>query len=374
MMTIKLSSPFKRLIYGFGAVIATTAVVSPSQSARAQTTAYIVTDLSADDATQVPYKLNNLGDLVGRARSTARGQPRATLWNHSTLVKKHLGVLRGGDYSSATGINDAGEVTGVSNTGTVIIPFLWTSKEGLRRVPLLSGDSCGQATSINKYGHVVGYSSGQNGTKAFFWPRSGGLRRLVTLPGGDCSKAHDLNDRDEIVGTSASSAGERAVLWTKTGSVRDLGTLPGDYVSEAVAINNNGDVVGYSKGPRGMRAYLWDKVAGMQELGVLPGGDSSRALAISDFGEVVGSSTSASGDHAFIWTKQAGMVDLNNASSVDLGVVLFEAHSINEKGQIIAMGASTREGSTGDMPGSAGHEECAPAPSGTFLLTPTPAR
>src|SRR5438045_4966146 len=88
----------------------------PRRFVQAQTTAYILTDLSADDATQVPCKLNNLGDLVGRgSRGAVAAQIQATLWNPSGFAKKRLGVFAGGDYSSATGINDAGEVTGVSN-------------------------------------------------------------------------------------------------------------------------------------------------------------------------------------------------------------------------------------------------------------------
>jgi probable HAF family extracellular repeat protein len=370
-----MNSRFKRLTYGFGAIIASTAGLSLPQNAPGQTNAYILSDVSADDATQVPCRLNNFGDLVGRgSRRAVAAQIQATVWSRSSLAKKHLGAFGGGDYSSGTGINDTGEVTGVSNTGTEMVPFLWTATGGLKRVPLLRGDKCGQASSINRYGHVVGYSSGQSGVRAFFWGRNGSIRQLVTLPGGDYSKARDLNDRDEIVGTSGSSAGKRAVLWAKTGTVSDLGTLPGDYASEAIAINSNGDVVGYSKGPGGMRAFLWNKTAGMQALGVLPGRDSSRALAINDLGEVVGSSTGASGDHAFIWRKEEGMIDLNNASSTDLGVVLFEAHAINNKGQIIAMGEGNREITVDAVSGASVHEDCAPAPSGTFLLTPIAAQ
>ena len=365
---------FKRLIYGFGAIIASTTSLSFPQNAHGQISAYIVTDLSNDDPTQVPSRLNNRGDLVGRgARKAVLAQIQATIWNHSSLTKKHLGAFAGGDYSSATAINDNGEVTGVSNIGAGIVPFLWTAGGGLKRVPLLKGDKCGQAMSINEYGHVVGYSSGQNGEKAFFWPGTARPRQLPTLPGGSYSKARDLNDQDEIVGTSGSSAGARAVVWSKTGTVRDLGTLTGDYASEAVAINNSGDVVGYSKGPQGMRAFLWNQTSGMQALGMLPGGDSSRALAISNLGEVVGSSTSTSGDRAFIWTKETGMVDLNNASSADLGIVLFEAHAINDKGQILAMGDS-REITVDTVSGATAHEDCAPAPPSTFLLTPTTTR
>ena len=342
-----------------------------TQHTLAQATGYLVTDLSGNDSTQVLSRLNNLGDVVGRAVGGVEGQTQATFWSHSGLRKKLLGVFAAGDYSSASAINDIGEVAGASNTAKGIVPFLWTAKGGLKRVPLLSGDSCGQAASINRYGHVVGYSSGQSGTRAFLWARSGGLRRLGPLPGGNYSKARDVNDGDEVAGTSGSGAGNRAVLWTNTGTVADLGTLPGDYASEAMAINNDGDVVGYSNGPHGMRAFLWTKTAGIQDLGVLPGGDSSRALAISDSGEVVGSSNSASGDHAFIWTKQTGMVDLNSATSANLGVMLIEAHAINSKGQIIVMGRDMHEGDMDSAPGSGDNQYCAVAPPATFLLTPT---
>ena len=147
--------------------------------------------------------------------------------------------------------------------------------------------------------------------------------------------------------------------------MRDLGTLPGDLTSEAMAINNTGDVVGYSNGPSGMRAFLWTKGGGMQELGILPGGNSSQALAINDSGTVVGSSDSASGDRAFVWKKQTGIMDLNDAGSSALGIVLVEAHAINRKGEILAMGQLDRGGMAPE------DHICAPAPPLSFLLTPT---
>ena len=100
----------------------------------------------------------------------------------------------------------------------------------------------------------------------------------------------------------------------------------------------------------------------------------SQAFAINDAGVVVGSFVSSSGDHAFVWKKQTGIMDLNDASSAALGVVLFEAHSINDKGQIIAMGKNSNEGSMGNMLASSEHEDCAPAPPTSFLLTPTAAK
>jgi probable HAF family extracellular repeat protein len=339
----------------------------PARQTLAQSIAYKVTEPSTvSNAGQVPCRLNNLGDMAGRAGDSLSGKTRATIWNHDSLRPRNLGHLAGGEYSSASGINDAGEAAGAANIAKSIVPFVWTSRGGLQRIPLLPGDNCGQAFGINKYGHVAGYSSGPNGSKAFLWTRSAGVRNLGVLLGGNYSRACDINDLDEVAGTSASAAGEHAVLWTKAGNVRDLGTLPGDTSSEATAINNNGDVVGYSKGSRGMRAFLWTQATGMEDLGVLPGGNSSRALGVNDLGAVVGTSTSSSEDRAFIWTKQAGMRDLNSAAPVTLGVVFVEAHAINYTGEILVMGGATHQsnGSGQTAP------RCAPAPPSSFLLTP----
>lgn len=333
----------------------------PARGLFGQSNTYVVTQLSNDDPTQVPSKLNNLGDIVGRKTGNG-GVLGATLWGHSHGNTKHLDTLPDADYSAATGINDVGDVTGVSNTGTALVPFVWNEKKGLERLPLLTGDNCGQAVAINKQGDVACDSSGPNGARAVLWTRKTGPHDLGVLPGGAYSRAHDVNDSDEVAGISNTPEGDRAVLWTRDGAIHDLGTLPGDLTSEALAINNGGDVVGYSKGGDGVHAFRWSRSNGMEALGTLPGGNSSRAFALNKSGVIVGTSTSPSGDHAFVWTKETGMMDLNNASSASLGIVLYEAHSINDKGQIISMGGPIT---------SIGHEACAPAPPGAFLLTPT---
>jgi probable HAF family extracellular repeat protein len=352
-------------------ILAVTAGVVTFRETFGATTAYTVSELSGAD--RVPCRLNNLGDVAGRAGDSPSGETRATTWNRGSLRRRNLGKLGGGEYSSASGINDAGEVAGTANIATSMVPFVWTSTGGLRRIPLLPGDNCGQAFGINKYGHVAGYSSGPNGMKAFLWTRSGGVHNLGVLPGGNYSRACDINDLDEVAGTSGSAAGDRAVLWTNTGNVRDLGTLPGDTSSEASAINNNGDVVGYSKGPRGMRAFLWTQATGMQNLGVLPGGNSSQALGINDMGAVVGSSTSSLGDRAFIWSQEAGMRDLNSASSTALDVLFIQANAINNKGEILVMGRTTHHPSLSGDTVSGEDQHCAPAPESTFVLVPAAA-
>jgi probable HAF family extracellular repeat protein len=343
-------------------ILSMTAVVTCQQTF-GQATEYIVSELPAG----VPCRLNDFGDVAGKGGDSPSGEILATIWHHGNRRHpKHLGKLHGGEYSSASGINDAGEVAGEANTAESIVPLVGTPQGVLGRIPLLPGDNCGQAFGINRDGHVVGYSSGPNSKRAFLWTRRGRVRDLGILPGGNYSSAADINDSDEVAGTSGSAAGERAVLWTTNGNIRNLGTLPGDTSSEASAINNNGDVVGHSKGPRGMRAFLWTQATGMQDLGVLPGGNSSRALGINDMGVVVGSSTSSSGDRAFIWTRETGMRDLNSAASMTPGAVFVEAHAINNTGQVLVMGGPMHES---HMSGEA-TSVCAPAPPSSFLLTP----
>jgi len=342
---------------------------------RGQTPQYIVTELSSDGAAQVSCKLNNYGDVVGRADSSVHHSQRATVWSSSNSKSKHLRALVGADYSSAVDINDDGEIVGEANTDVAMVPFMWNAKGDLSRIPLLPGDNCGQAIAINKHGHIVGYSSGDNGMRAFLWMRNTATLNLGILPGGTHSLARDINDSDEIVGTSGSSSGDRAALWTKSGNILDLGTLPGDWTSEATAINNKGEVVGYSKGARGMRAFVWSSKGGMQELGILPGGNSSRATDINDRGEVVGTSTSDIDEKAFIWTKQTGIVDLNSPASVFHGFVFVEAQAINSRGQIIVVGRSAHESMTmATESGTHSAEICSPAPPPSFLLTPVSGR
>jgi probable HAF family extracellular repeat protein len=166
-----------------------------------------------------------------------------------------LGTLPGGDYSTAAGINDSGQ--------------------------------------------VVGYSSAIGGYHAFLWDAVNGMQDLGTL--GGSSSAQGINDSGQVVGGGT----YHAFLWDATNGMQDLGTLPAGRFSMAVGINDSGQVVGESAadplyGP--IHAFLWDAVNGMQDLGTLPGGYDSRAFSINNSGQVVGRSDTASGQsHACLW-------------------------------------------------------------------------
>jgi probable HAF family extracellular repeat protein len=163
---------------------------------------------------------------------------------------------------------------------------------------------------------------------------------LGTL-GGDYSIAHDINNHGQLVGESRAPDGNTYAFLADAagGAWTSLGSLPGGSGSRAYAINDAGQVVGEAGAPDGAHAFLWDSVNGMQDLGALPGGfmDDARGYDINEFGSVVGESAADGNVHAFL--SQAGMMtDLDDLMTDAGWDVLWQAHGINEAGQIVGYG------------------------------------
>jgi probable HAF family extracellular repeat protein len=200
-----------------------------------------------------------------------------------------LGTLPGATTSLARAINNRGQITGLSGYtlgGTnEIHAYLW--ERGTMTDLGTMGTGFSDGRGINDRGQVVGVTW----TSSFLW--EDGVMTPIPIAG-------DINNRGQIVGTGETPDGRsHAMLWDD-GQTIDLGTLPGDDSSEAYAINNRGQVVGRSfhssRFPR-TRAFLWTSGT-MIDLGLLPGDEWGHAADINDHGDIVG----MSGEHAVLWT------------------------------------------------------------------------
>jgi len=338
-----------------------------------------------NDSTNGGPFINARGDVVGVAQNTTPlsgvSNPyecfpgptvnHALLWHNGHSID--LGAFPPADQncsgSNSVGINDAGDITFQSETGT-IDPLLGVKE--LRSVFLRHGKAVdlgtlgGNATaslSINNRDDVVGFalnavpdpyslygvffegSSNSTQTRGFIW-QNGSMRDLGTLGGPDTLAAL-LSQSGQIAGLSYTNSIPNPTTGVPTvdpffwerGRMIDIGTLGGVFGGPN-RMNNRGQVVGQSDlvGDTTFHAFLWERGV-LRDLGTL-GGSTSQATSINDAGDVVGGADfpgDATHD-AFLW-RHGKMIDLGN-----LGNTSF-ARDINNSGQIVGE-ASLADGTT----------------------------
>jgi probable HAF family extracellular repeat protein len=285
-----------------------------------------------------PVAMNATGQVVGWANTAARAT-HAFSWTAAGGMID-LGTLAGDSLSTATAVNNRGDVVGNSQIGFggPAHPFLWTATGGMIDLGTLGGIHSYTA-GINANGQVVGYSEIATGPHhPFLWTATSGMIDLGTL-GGDDGVAYSVNDGGRVIGISLINATDyHGFSWTAAGGMIDLGTLPAGpqccgprgAQSFPVAVNSQGQIAGYSNTATGStHAFLWTAAGGMIDLGTL-GGTDSITTGLNDSGEVVGQSLTARQEtHAFAWTAAAGMIDLGT-----LGGATSVAFAVNSRGQI----------------------------------------
>jgi probable HAF family extracellular repeat protein len=151
---------------------------------------------------------------AGGGNLFSHGHGHAVLWNARTGYTD-LGTL-GHDPSGARGVNDRGQVVGISLTAALgAHGFYWDASSGMIDiVPLDGPDGYTDAVGINEHGMVVGSTSTPDDNRGYVWTKRGGMRRIDGLPGEVFGQANGINDEGAIVGTSEPGDGTiHAILW-----------------------------------------------------------------------------------------------------------------------------------------------------------------
>lgn len=165
------------------------------------------------DSSGAAVALNNHGQVVGISgdcdqavgRFTAR---HAVMWDHGRLIQ--LGDIGGQAWNTPVAINQHGDVVGFANVPGGATPgsfhahaFLWTRAGGMRDLGTLPGDTGSQALGINDRGQVVGVSyGGTAGSRAFLWENGAMVDLNTRAPGygGHLVAANDIDDVGRITG------------------------------------------------------------------------------------------------------------------------------------------------------------------------------
>jgi probable HAF family extracellular repeat protein len=240
--------------------------------------------------------------------------------------------LPGSASDHASGVNDRGEVIGLSGPHAPVA-VAWT-RDGLVELgALLASEPDSVAYSINKRGDIVGDSLFSRSTfpvqrHGFVW-RDGVMADLGTLPGRTDSYANAINDRGEIAGTAYGTlVDSNLVLWSE-GAIHDLGAVRASsaWVTD---MNNRRQIVGYASFGSFSRPFLWQDGV-FTYLPSLVESRSSFPQSINDRGEIAGSSEAPDGTrHAVLW-RDGAIVDLGLLP----GSFNTAATSINERGQVV---------------------------------------
>lgn len=188
------------------------------------------------------FAINNAGVVVGMDRGANQTPVQWVNGQRDALVKNVCCNMTG----MAADINNHNVIAGWYDGNA----YTW-SNGSMQQLSNLTPGFGSSASGINDLGQVVGVSVStadfQPSDHAVVW-NNGQITDLGTAAGFNSSFAEAINDKGDIVGQSNNGyqAATHATLW-RGGQAIDLGSLNGDAdASFAKDINNLGQIVGYS--------------------------------------------------------------------------------------------------------------------------------
>jgi probable HAF family extracellular repeat protein len=309
---------------------------------------------------------NNRGQVVGLSGNglidPLLGAPegRGVLWEKSGSIID-LGTL-GGNQSLAGAINERGQVIGVAaNTtpdayslfgwATETRGFIW--EKGVMQDLGTLGGADTSLSGINESGQVAGVSYVNSNpppdpdlcgfpitTHPFFW-QDGKMVDIGTL-GGTCASTASINNRGQVAGTSNLLGDEilHPFLW-EPGKLRDLGTFGGTF-GVANWLNDAGEVIGVAStlGDQEFHGFFW-KDGVLTDIGTINEDVCSIPHFMNSRGLVVGTSGCTEEGfevHGFVWQLGGSIIDLNEFVPPGSDLRVTDGETINDRGEIAGSG------------------------------------
>jgi probable HAF family extracellular repeat protein len=249
----------------------------------------------------------------------------------TTYTFQDLGVVGSGTQSYGYGMNDNGQVVGISGTGGTA-----------NNAAIYSG---GTFSYLNKgsYRDCIAYGISDNGAVAgsvdiktginpaqqnpCVWTSSGTLTYIGNLGGATGNGySYCVDNSGQVVGVSATASGSHAFLWTATGGDVDLGAGNARWIDPVT-----GQIVG--GGTAGYPCFFSSSSPGTETvLGNMPGAGGA-AYCVNDSGQVVGTYTDTA-THAFLWTSAGGGTTIDISAALPLDAFSI-AYSINNNGDAV---------------------------------------
>jgi probable HAF family extracellular repeat protein len=234
-------------------------------------------------SSMIAAAINDAGTIVGEATDEETGETLAFVWTPRRGVRT-LDTSLGGVGSFATAINRRGQIAGASTTANGAIHAFFRDVDGdiVDLGAFSQGRGFSSATAMNDRGQVVVVRADGDLQDAFVWDAHGGRQLLVPEPSWAFRPSpSDINNRGEVVGALLEPGLQRAFRWTRSRGIQLLGTLSGvdtDFTT-AQSINDRGTIVGGSQTASGdFHGFVWEPRGGMRDLNELI--DARSGLAV----------------------------------------------------------------------------------------------
>jgi probable HAF family extracellular repeat protein len=177
------------------------------------------------DSSSAATALNDRGQIVGisGACDDAIGSATAAhpvLWDNGTV--EVLPTLGGAEWNTPTAINERGDVAGFGDHAGDLVTeaFFWNRAGGLKPLGFLNGDHVlSEAFGMNNKGQVVGLSCSDTECHAFLW-QDGSMLDLNALVAPDdnvvLTHAMDINDQGVVTGRAFIKSTGKLVTYVAT--------------------------------------------------------------------------------------------------------------------------------------------------------------